>query len=95
MSETKVISLPDRFDFGYNKAFSEQYRTIFASTTKISKIVLDFQRVIYLDSSALGMMVLLQKKAKERNITTSIRGAKNAAEDILKIANFQKLYSFE
>jgi anti-anti-sigma regulatory factor len=50
---------------------------------------------MYLDSSALGMMVLLQKKAKTANIAVAIRGAKSTAEDILKMANFHKLFSFE
>lgn len=95
MAETKVLSLPERFDFSYNKTFSQQYQAIFLDTTGINKIVLDFSRVMYLDSSALGMMVLLQKKAKAAKIAVAIRGAKNTAEDILKMANFNKLYGFE
>ncbi len=95
MAETKVLSLPERFDFSYNKTFSQQYQDIFNAPSGVGKVVLDFSRVMYLDSSALGMMVLLQKKAKTANIAVAIRGAKSTAEDILKMANFHKLFSFE
>ncbi|MGJ8682688.1 STAS domain-containing protein [Paraglaciecola sp.] len=95
MADTKVLSLPERFDFSYNKTFSQQYQAIFNAPEGIVKIVLDFSRVLYLDSSALGMMVLLQKKAKTAKINVAIRGAKSTAEDILKVANFNKLYDFE
>lgn len=95
MAETKVMSLPERFDFSYNKTFSKQYQAIFEAPQGVGKIVLDFSRVMYLDSSALGMMVLLQKKAKAVKINVAVRGAKNTAEEILKMANFHKLYSFE
>lgn len=92
---TKVMSLPERFDFSYNKVFSKEYQDILASPNGVTAVVLDFSRVVYLDSSALGMMVLLQKKAKNLNIKVVVRGAKNTAEEILKIANFHKLYTFE
>jgi HptB-dependent secretion and biofilm anti anti-sigma factor len=58
------------------------------------EIVLDFSQVEYLDSSALGMMVLLQKKASGQNIKVKIKGARGATDDILKMANMQKLFEF-
>lgn len=63
--------------------------------TKCSKIVMDFSNTEYLDSSALGMMVLLNKKAKTNNKKVSIKGAQGNAKDILLIANFEKLFDFE
>jgi anti-anti-sigma factor len=95
MAATKTLSLPEKFDFSYNKVFSKEYQAIFESPTGVNKIVLDFNRVNYLDSSALGMMVLLQKKAKVAKIDVAIVGAKSTAEEILKMANFAKLYRFE
>lgn len=90
MSE-RVLSVPERFDFGYHKEFTEQYQTVLADG-QVTDIVLDFSRVGYLDSSALGMMVLFQKKAKGQNINVRIRGAKDSAKEILQIANFDRLF---
>lgn len=90
MSE-KALQIPERFDFGYHKEFTEQYTKILADSS-ISEIALDFSRVSYLDSSALGMMVLFQKKAKGQNVAVRIRGAKESAKEILQIANFDRLF---
>lgn len=90
MSE-KSMQVPERFDFSYHKDFTEQYQRIL-DEGGITEIILDFSRVSYLDSSALGMMVLFQKKAKSNNINVRIRGAKASAREILQIANFDRLF---
>jgi anti-anti-sigma factor len=90
MSE-KTLQIPERFDFGYHKNFTEQYQDAL-TTGGVTDIALDFSRVNYLDSSALGMMVLLQKKAKAQNINVKIKGAQDNARDILNIANFDRLF---
>jgi anti-anti-sigma factor len=87
----RSLQIPERFDFGYHKEFTDQYQSILA-TDSVSDIALDFSRVNYLDSSALGMMVLFQKKAKGLNINVRIRGAKDSAREILQIANFDRLF---
>lgn len=90
MSE-KALQIPERFDFGYHKEFTEQYQQLLEDKS-ITQIALDFSRVGYLDSSALGMMVLFQKKAKSQNVSVRIRGAKESAKEILQIANFDRLF---
>jgi len=90
MSE-RSLQIPERFDFGYHKEFTEQYQNMLEQPG-ISEIALDFSRVSYLDSSALGMMVLFQKKAKSKNINVRIRGVKDSAKEILTIANFDRLF---
>ncbi|MBT1451362.1 STAS domain-containing protein [Glaciecola sp. XM2] len=90
MSE-KALQIPEKFDFAYHKQFTEQYQALLA-VAGVKEIALDFSRVSYLDSSALGMMVLLQKKAKAQNVNVRIRNAKANALEILTIANFDKLF---
>lgn len=90
MSE-RALQIPERFDFGYHKEFTEQYQAILDAGA-VTDIALDFSKVSYLDSSALGMMVLLQKKAKSKNINVRIKGAKDSAREILQIANFDRLF---
>lgn len=94
MSDIRVLNTPQRFDFGQHKSFTEQYN-LMLEDNQCSKIVMDFSNTEYLDSSALGMMVLLNKKAKTNSIKVSIKGAKGNAKDILLIANFEKLFDFE
>lgn len=90
MSE-KSLQVPERFDFGYHKEFTQQYSNLLTQSDT-TNIALDFSRVSYLDSSALGMMVLLQKKAKQQNVDVRIRGARDSALEILTVANFDQLF---
>lgn len=89
-----TIVLPSKFNFSYHKNFTDQYGKALESSSS-EPIVLDFSNVEYLDSAALGMMVLLKKKADAKNIEVSIVNAHGAALDVLKIANFQNLFSIK
>jgi len=93
MADDAVIMLPEKFDFAYHQQFTSRYQALLDS--KAPKVILDFSRTQYLDSSALGMMVLLHKKAKGENTITVIRGAVGTAKAILGIAKMEKLYHFE
>ncbi len=94
MGDTNIISLPDKFDFSFHKEFTKEYDDSIVNTD-ISEIVLDFSRVNYLDSSALGMMVLLYRKAQACNKKVAVKNVSGKTAEILKMANFQKLYAFE
>lgn len=90
MSE-KILKLPERFDFDYQNEFIEQYQ-IQLTDKSVTEITIDFSRVAYLDGSALGMLVLFQKKAKSLDIPVQIKGAKDSAKEILQIANIDRLF---
>jgi anti-anti-sigma factor len=93
VSEIEIVRLPNRFDYANHRNFTEtSMKAIDAAG--VNEIILDFSIVEYLDSSALGMMVLFQKKALDKKIKVKIRGAKGATNDILTMANMQKLFEF-
>ncbi|EAQ64642.1 SpoIIAA family protein [Marinomonas sp. MED121] len=94
MDNVNIISLPDKFDFSFHKEFTRRYDDSILNTD-VAEIVLDFSRVNYLDSSALGMMVLLYRKAQACNKRVSVKNVSGKTAEILKMANFQKLYAFE
>ncbi len=94
MSDTCSIAVPERFDFAHHKSFTEQANK-FIQDKQTKTLILDFSRTSYLDSSALGMLVLVNKKAKANSIKTIIRGAKDNAKEILEIANFDQLFKIE
>lgn len=89
-----VIRLPNRFDFSHHKLFSQQIDEAFARSD-LNFLEVDFSQVQYLDSSALGMLVLLAKKASAQNVSVGIRGAQGTALDIIMMANLNKLYSIK
>ena len=87
-----VISVPERFDFSTHKWFNETYES---ALTKTNQVVLDFSRVTYVDSSALGMMVLLRRKISAAGGKGFIRNVTGTAKDILDMANFNALFEYE
>jgi anti-anti-sigma factor len=93
MSELETLRLPSRFDYSFHRQFGEMYTPIVESSV-CKELILDFSQVEYLDSSALGMMVLLQKKFSTSNRKIKIKGARGATEEILKMANMQKIFEF-
>jgi anti-anti-sigma factor len=93
MSDIEVLRLPSRFDYSYHRQFGEMYAPLLESEA-CKEVVLDFTQVEYLDSSALGMMVLLQKKFSTSNKKVKIKGARGATDEILKMANMPKLFEF-
>ena len=93
MSEPETLRLPSRFDYSFHRQFGEMYTPLIESSV-CKELVLDFSQVEYLDSSALGMMVLLQKKFSTNNRKIKIKGARGATDEILKMANMQKIFEF-
>lgn len=87
--EVLVIQIEGRFDYQLHRNFRDTYRDL----TGIGSVVIDMRRTDYLDSSALGMLLLLRESVhgggkKEiilRNVNPQIR-------NILNIAHFDRLF---
>lgn len=93
MTTVANITLPNRFDYGYHKEFQRQCGE-HIENTNVGVIVFDFSRVEYVDSAALGMMLMWQRRAAAAHKKMSIKGAKGATAQILEMANMQKIFEF-
>ena len=85
-----VMRLNGRFDFNAHKVFRETYQQLLASNVRV--IVLDLNKVDYLDSSALGMLLQFKEKADMQHTTIKLKNCSQLAKDVLAIANFNKLF---
>ena len=85
------IRLPARFDFSAHKAFTLQCDEAL-NAEAIQGIDVDFSLVHYLDSSALGMLVLLHRKATALKLPVVLTGCQGTALEILTMANMHKLF---
>jgi anti-anti-sigma factor len=61
----------------------------------VLEIRVDLGQVDYLDSSALGMLLVLQKGAVAAGKTVSLANASGSVRQVLDIANFQQLFKIE
>ena len=86
-----VIRLQGRFDFNSHRDFREAVDSALAA--QASAITVDLAGVEYLDSSALGMLLMLRDRAKSAARDVTLANCRDAVKQILDIANFGKLFS--
>ncbi|MEW5944052.1 MAG: STAS domain-containing protein [Pseudomonadota bacterium] len=92
-SEGKArISLSGRFDFNSHRLFRDAYEEVLASGDA-TEIEVDMGAVDYLDSSALGMLLLLREKSLEANKALALSNCRGVVQQILDVANFGKLFT--
>ncbi len=85
-----IISISGRFDFSVHQDFRIAYET---QEPKPSAFVIDLGDTTYLDSSALGMLLLLRDYASSDNSEIKIINANEDVKKILAISNFEQLFA--
>jgi anti-anti-sigma factor len=86
-----VLSLNGRFDFHSHRDFRAAYEKALDSA-EAREIEINFSAVDYLDSSALGMLLLLREKAEALGKMVVLSGLRGTVKQVLEIANFGKLF---
>jgi len=85
------INIKGRFDYTLSQDFRNAYRHIPAHEGFAFHV--DLSDTEYMDSSALGMMLLLREHAKCRGGSVIIEHPSEPIDKILKVANFEQLFT--
>jgi anti-anti-sigma factor len=88
-----VIALQGRFDFNAHREFREAVDQ--AVKESAGGIQVDLGSVDYLDSSALGMLLMLRDKAKGAGKDVVLANARGSVKQVIDIANFGKLFALQ
>lgn len=89
--ETATLRLNGDFTMESQLLFRETYRQLFDEhSPKI--LALDLARTEYLDSSALGMLVVLRNEAEQAGITVRLTNCRPFIIKLLRGANFDRLF---
>lgn len=83
-----TIQLPNRFDFSVQSSFRQAYEKAAPS----SHFIVDFYKAEYMDSSALGMLLLLREYAGGEQARITLKHCCPEIINILEISNFQRLF---
>ena len=86
------ITMEGRFDFQVHREFKEAY-TPLVDNAAVREIEVEMSKVDYLDSSALGMLMLLNERAKGANKTVSLLNTSGVVSQVLEVANFSKIFN--
>lgn len=84
-----TISVAGKFDFQLYDAFRASYTGTHGTGIEY---VVDFSKTDYLDSSALGMLLLLREHAGGESSNITISQASADVKKALDVANFEKLF---
>ena len=85
-----VIRLKGRFDYEARRDFDTA--TQMALKEDAPEIQINLMEVEYMDSSALGMLLVLRDKATATGKVVSLAECQGFVKKILDVANFQKLF---
>lgn len=89
-SELK-ISIDGRFDFNIHSEFRKSYQELPPGT----HFVVDLRNTTYMDSSAMGMLLLLREYAGKDNADIRLINCNDEIQRILAISNMDKLFPME
>jgi len=85
------VVVTGRFDFNDHTQFRDSYKSYDSNAA----YTLDMTSADYMDSSALGMLLLLREHAGGDSAKIEVVGCKEEIKKILSIANFQKLFDIK
>lgn len=87
-----IISLNGRFDFHAHREFKDACEAPL-KLPEVKALEIDFGDVAYLDSSALGMLLMLKDKTQAANKALYLVNCHGTVRQVLEIANFTKIFN--
>jgi anti-anti-sigma factor len=85
------LSVTGRFDYKITREFRDAYNK--AARHKGVTYYVNLNETSYIDSSALGILLLLRECAKNNGGRVIIEQPGEQVNQVLKVANFEKLFS--
>lgn len=84
---TKTVQIRDSFDFNLQKDFRK------ACHDKVyNQYIIDLGQATYMDSAALGILMVLHRHVNENRNAVRIINCNDAILDILRIAHFNQFF---
>jgi len=88
-NKTLLISINGPFNFSEHNAFRDAYKDI--DPKSVSQVSVDLQNTDYIDSSALGMLLLLDEHFADSRINLS--KCSEYTRQVLEIAKFEHKFN--
>jgi HptB-dependent secretion and biofilm anti anti-sigma factor len=89
-AETVILHVEGRFDFGARKEFKA---AMDQASHEGVPIVLDLGQVSFVDSSALGLLVISHQNLKNKKIPFCLVNPQTYVRQVLELANIAKMIS--
>ena len=83
-----ILHLNGRFDFSARKAFKE---AVDLAAEEGLSVVLDLEKITFVDSSALGLLVICHQNLKSKTIPFYLVNPQTYVKQVLDLANIGKM----
>ncbi len=83
-----VVLLNGRFDFGARKSFKD---AVDKASEAQKPVVLDLEKVTFVDSSALGLLVICHQNLKNKKVPFYLVNPQTYVKQVLDLANIGKM----
>ena len=90
-SREQIIQLTEKFDFEDHLLFRDAVRDAMAK--KMQRVILDLEETTYIDSSALGMMMLAKHKCEEVDCEVILKHPRDMVKRVLETVSFEKQFT--
>ncbi len=88
------VHIDGKFDFFSHREFTQSYARILDDPA-IQEIEVNLQRTDFIDSAALGMLMLLRERAQSMNKELTLSYPSPEVSKLLWVANFDKLFTIK
>ncbi|MEA3406102.1 MAG: STAS domain-containing protein [Pseudomonadota bacterium] len=88
-----TITVTGSFDISCYEQFNDSYRAYLSPSNNI--FVIDMEQTTYMDSSALGMLLLLRDRTGGERSRVMLVNVGESVMEILKVANFNQLFNIQ
>lgn len=85
------IHLSGRFDYSTHAEFLARVETLMAQAEQ-NELIVDMGQVDYIDSSALGMLLMMRDQARKVGRTVAIANLRGYVKQVVDNAQFGKLF---
>lgn len=85
------VCIDGKFNFFLHREFKHAYTNLL-SDPSIQEIEVDMQRMDFIDSAGLGMLMLLRERAVVANKSIVLSNPSKSVSELLWVANFDKLF---
>ena len=89
IQETTVLDLRGRFDFSARREFESAIRRV--QNGPFHRVVLNLKAVTFLDSTALGMLVMAHQALLLRQVCLSMVNPSTLIQQVLDLANVSQM----
>ncbi len=88
------LVLNGRFDFNSHAVFNQTTDSLLKEAG-INEVEVDFDQVKYIDSSAMGMLLLLKERAKGASKSITLLNCNGAVAQVFELSNFRRLFTIK